>query len=75
MNTKTIEEKKKLKKEYNKKYYRESQIYKRRTWSIREDNMVLAHDMPDKELSTLIKRSVGNIQRRRSVLKKSMRMA
>jgi hypothetical protein len=37
--------------------------------------MVLAHDMPDKELSSLIKRSVGNIQRRRSVLKKSMRMA
>lgn len=44
--------------------------YEKRQWSHTEDYLVLAHSMPDTELSVMIKRSVGAIQTRRVRLRK-----
>ena len=51
------------------RYYKRSQKYSSRPWSLEEDKQVLAHDITDSKLSELIKRSVGAIQTRRSFLK------
>ncbi len=43
--------------------------YDPRQWTLAEDQLVLAHEMPDRELSKLIHRSAQAIQVRRSRLK------
>ena len=43
--------------------------YPARKWSAAEDELVLGHKIPDRELSALIKRSMGAISVRRSRLK------
>ena len=45
-------------------------MYERRPWTEVEDKAVLDMKMSDRELSKIICRSVGNIQKRRCRLKK-----
>ena len=46
-----------------------SDRYGKREWSKEDEKLVLAHQMPDRELSKLLHRSVSAIQVRRSKLK------
>lgn len=59
-------------KEYNKKYYAKTALYEPRLWTKKENELVLAHNITDDELSKKIKRSVQSIQTQRSRLKKRM---
>ena len=57
----------------SKNYYGNTAKPRKRThksWSEEEDEMVKAHDIPDRELSTLINRTISAIQQRRNELKK-----
>ena len=45
-------------------------VYNRRPWTEEEVDMVLAHEIPDRELSEKINRSVGSIQIMRTRVKK-----
>lgn len=59
--------------ERHKAKYRErtgSGKFEKREWTQHEINMVLAHDIPDRELSEKISRSVSAIQIMRSKLRK-----
>jgi len=47
-----------------------SGIYERREWTGAEDQAVLAHAIPDRELAPKLERSVQAIQVRRSRLRK-----
>lgn len=50
----------------HKKYYAETSFrYERRGWTSEEDAQVLAHSIPDRELSALIRRSMKSISNRR----------
>ena len=53
-----------------KRYYDKTAKYPRRSWTNEENKKVLAHAIPDMELSTQIQRSVRAIQIQRSRLKK-----
>lgn len=53
-----------------KRYYAKTAIYAPRRWTYEEEMMVLEHSITDTELSSKIGRSVGSIQKRRSILKK-----
>lgn len=64
------EQYKRMRNEYRKKNYSQTAKYKKRHWTINEDNAVLAQTMTDRELSDKISRSVQSIQIRRSRLKK-----
>lgn len=44
-------------------------LYEPKPWTFYEDQLVMAHEMPDRELSNLIHRSALAIQVRRSRLK------
>lgn len=57
---------------YKKKYYNRTAIYQRHYFTPKEDELVLAHEIPDNQLSRLIKHSVMSIQIRRSRLKKKI---
>lgn len=46
-------------------------LYPKRPWTLEEDEMVERHEIPDRELSSLIQRSVTAIQKRRHELRKS----
>lgn len=59
-----------IKRKENKRYYAKTALYKPRSWTLEECNMVLEHSMPDTELSKKIKRSVRAIQVMRSRLKR-----
>lgn len=59
-----------IRQNYNKKYYGRTQKYNPRRWTYDEDEIVLAHEMTDTEISSLIKRSVQSIQGRRHILNK-----
>ena len=66
---KDMEKFRKTRSKQRKKYYgKTSKKYPSRHWTLEEERMVLAHDMSDHELSDKIKRSVGAIQQRRSIL-------
>lgn len=52
------------------RYYGKTQIYKRSFWSSSDDELVLAHSMPDTALSAIVGHSVAAIQSRRCLLKK-----
>ena len=52
-----------------KRYYAKTAKYKGRPWTAEEDKAVLAHNVTDTELSSIIERSVQAIQIRRSFLK------
>jgi hypothetical protein len=55
----------------NRRYYHKTTfLYDRRKWDEDEDRMILEHSITDSELSAIIQRSVGAIQRRRWYLKK-----
>ncbi len=55
----------------HKRYYGKTAfLYEGREWTSAEDDMVVAHTVPDTVLSEQIQRSVGAIQRRRWLLKK-----
>lgn len=57
---------KKYKKKERARYYGASSfIYPKRPWRPDEDTIVLEHEYPDTELSTLLHRSVKAIQHRR----------
>lgn len=57
----------------NKRYYgKTSFLYPRRKWSPEEDKLVLAHTIPDSELSVKIQRSLKAICNRRGRLKAKM---
>ena len=45
--------------------------YEHRPWTVAEDKRVLAHDIPDSELSPIIKRSMKSISNRRWRLRKA----
>ncbi len=47
--------------------------YKPRSWTKEEDEAVLAHEVTDFELSSIIQRSVEAIQARRCLLKKKQK--
>lgn len=61
----------KTKREMQYRYYHRmgTGIYKRRSWTEAEDNLVVKHPIPDRELSKRLKRSVKSIQMRRHKLK------
>ncbi len=52
-----------------KRNYAQTAKYERRIWTEEEDKRVLAHDVPDRQLSSEIRRSVQAIQIRRTRLK------
>lgn len=57
----------------HKRYYgKTSFLYPRRKWSPEEDKLVLAHIIPDSELSVKIQRSLKAICNRRCRLKAKM---
>ncbi|MCD8006044.1 MAG: hypothetical protein LUF29_03575 [Oscillospiraceae bacterium] len=57
----------------NKRYYgRTTNLYPGRAWTKEEEEMVLAHTIPDSELSAKIERSVKGIQEKRRRLKKEI---
>lgn len=57
----------------HKRYYgKTSFLYPRRRWSPEEDKLVLAHTMPDSELSIKIRRFLKAICNRRGRLKAKM---
>lgn len=50
----------------HKRYYEQTAFkYERREWTGEEDEQVLAHSVPDRELSSLIRRSMKSISNRR----------
>lgn len=50
----------------HKRYYAQTAFkYGRRDWTREEDELVLAHSIPDRELSSLIRRSMKSISNRR----------
>ena len=52
-------------------YYAETAfLYKPRPWTEKEDRLVLAHEIPDRELSKKIRRSMKAISNRRWRLKR-----
>ena len=57
---------------YKNRYYTRTAIYQRSCFTKKDDELVLAHEIPDKELSKIIKHSVMSIQIRRSRLKKKI---
>ncbi|MCD7823991.1 MAG: hypothetical protein LUG86_08285 [Oscillospiraceae bacterium] len=66
--TKKIREQRKIDR---KRYYaKTANLYPRRSWSKEENALVLAHSMPDSELSKRIRRSVKSIQEKRRRLRK-----
>lgn len=52
------------------KYYKRTAKYPRRDWTDYEDNMILDHAIPDRELSAILNRSQMAICVRRCRLKK-----
>lgn len=59
-------------KRLQKQRYRErlgNNKYPRRNWTKEEDLIVLQHNIPDRELSKKLKRSISSIQSRRLALK------
>lgn len=53
------------------RYYRQTQTGCRMPgWSYYEDRVVIAHEIPDREISLILGRSVSAIQHRRCLLKK-----
>lgn len=56
----------------HKRYYAKTAFkYEHRPWTVAEDKRVLAHDIPDSELSPIIKRSMKSISNRRWRLRKA----
>lgn len=53
-----------------KRYYKKTQGYKRREWTLQEIDMIMTSTMTDVEMSGKIKRSVMAIQIKRARLKK-----
>ena len=58
--------------EYEKKYYNKTTNAKNRylKWSKEEDNLVIKHNIPDRELSKILGRSMKAINVRRAKLKR-----
>ena len=54
-----------------KRYYKKTQLYEKRAWTILEDELVLAHEVCDSVLSKQLGRSIQSIQVRRSRLLKA----
>lgn len=52
----------------HRRYYQATAKYAPRKWTKIEDEAVMAHNIPDRELSALIHRSMAAIQTRRSLL-------
>lgn len=59
---------------YYRKYYRKTAIYEKRHYTLEEENLVLAHEVSDHQLSDLIHHSVMSIQSKRSRLRKGKKM-
>lgn len=59
--------------EHRRYYARTAYLYKPRPWSDDDDRAVLAHDVPDRELSERIGRSMKAISNRRWRLRKEER--
>lgn len=58
--------------EQHKRYYAKTAFkYKPREWTVVEDKMVIAHAIPDSELSEIIRRSMKAISNRRWRLKRA----
>lgn len=51
--------------EHKRYYARTAFLYERRRWTEAEDEMVIAHIVPDSELSPVIRRSMKSISNRR----------
>lgn len=56
-----------------KRYYAQFEKYPPKPFNSFQDSLIIAHSMPDRELSQLIEQSVAKIQKRRSYLKKRKR--
>lgn len=58
---------------HHKRYYAKTAFkYEPREWTVAEDKLVLAHDIPDSELSPIIGRSMRAISNRRWRLKRTV---
>lgn len=68
---KDLEKLKQDRKGQKRRYYgKTAYLYAKRPWSQMEIDLVMAHEIPDAELSAIIERSLGAIQIKRSQLKK-----
>ena len=47
---------------YRRNNYRQTAGYPKREWTTKEMNLILAHSVPDRQLSARIQRSVQSIQ-------------
>lgn len=66
----TMAQREAKRREHRRYYARTAFLYKPRPWSDDEDRVVLAHDVPDSELSERIGRSMKAISNRRWRLRK-----
>lgn len=73
INSPKREKERKDKRNYYAKTQYVSHLYGKRMWEEREDEIVLSHEMSDREISSLLKRSMSAIQNRRSKLKKGIK--
>lgn len=48
-------------------------LYEKTNYTAEDDDLILRHEITDRELSQIIKHSVGAIQRRRCELKKGIK--
>jgi hypothetical protein len=55
---------------YRKRNYSKTQGYQAREWTVKEMDLVLGSDKSDRELSTILNRSIQSIQIKRCRLKK-----
>ena len=62
----------KTRKEQRKRYYKKTAIYEPSFWTKEQEEQVLKHEIPDSELSVLIRHSVRAIQAKRYMLKKKL---
>ena len=63
----------KTKEKQKRRYYGQTAFKPRRGWTQGEEELVLEHKMTDRELSERIGHSVGAIQIRRNLLKKTLK--
>lgn len=68
----SVSERHERKRAEHKRYYAQTAFkYEHRPWTVEEDKLVLAHDIPDSELSPIIRRSMKSISNRRWRLRKA----
>lgn len=62
----------KQKKDANSRYYRQTQVYGRRNWTSYEIDLIMDHNLTDRELSAKLHRSMKAIQTKRYKLRREL---